>query len=98
MKNNIFIGVLSAACLALAPLRVRGRGQCGRLARCEKQPMTRLLAIAVAVLAGLTRCASPEEIRAADEAACSSDGFQPNTPDFAGCLQRKNLARQYTPP
>jgi hypothetical protein len=49
-------------------------------------------------LAGLTACASPEEIRAGDEAACSSYGFQPNTPDFAACLQRQTLARQYAPP
>jgi hypothetical protein len=50
------------------------------------------------MLAGLTTCASPEEIRAADEAACSSYGFQPNTPDFAACLRRLSLARQYPGP
>jgi hypothetical protein len=50
------------------------------------------------MLAGLTACASPEEIRAADEAACSSYGFQPSTPEFAACLQRESLARQYVPP
>lgn len=50
------------------------------------------------MLAGLTSCATPEEIRAADEAACASYGFQPNTPDFAGCLQCQSLARQYAPP
>jgi hypothetical protein len=53
---------------------------------------------AFAVILGLTACASPEEIRAADEAACSGYGFQPNTPDFAACLQRESQARQYTPP
>src|SRR5690348_9664725 len=63
----------------------------------EGRPMTRLLAIAVAMLSVLTGCASPEEIRAADEAACISNGFQPNTPGFAGCLQRARLARQYPP-
>jgi hypothetical protein len=50
------------------------------------------------MLAGLTACASSEEIRAADEAACSSYGFQPDTPDFAACLQRQNFARQYSGP
>ena len=50
------------------------------------------------MLAGLTACASPEEIRAADEAACTSSGFLPNTPDFATCLQRQSLARQYSGP
>jgi hypothetical protein len=57
----------------------------------------KLVAMAI-TLAGLTACASPEEIRAADEAACSSSGFQPNTPDFAACLQRQSLARQYSGP
>jgi hypothetical protein len=52
----------------------------------------------VFMLVGLTGCASPEEIRAGDEAACSGYGFQPNTPDFANCLQRQSLARQYAPP
>jgi hypothetical protein len=50
------------------------------------------------MLAGLTSCATPGEIRAADEVGCASYGFQPNTPDFAACLQRQNLARQYTAP
>ena len=50
------------------------------------------------MLAGLMACASPEEIRAGDEAACRSDGFQPDTPDFAACLQRQSLARQYSAP
>ena len=50
------------------------------------------------MLAGLAACASPEEIRAGDDAACSSYGFQPNTPEFAACLQRQTLARQYSGP
>jgi len=50
------------------------------------------------ILAGLSACASAEEIRAADEAACTSSGFLPNTPDFATCLQRQSLARQYSGP
>jgi hypothetical protein len=47
--------------------------------------------IAVLVLAG---CASPEELRQRDEAACTSYGFKPGTPDFAACLQREDLARR----
>jgi len=50
------------------------------------------------MLAWLSACASPEELRAADEAACASYGFQPNTPDFATCIQREVLAREYAPP
>ena len=50
------------------------------------------------MLAGLTACATPEEIHAADEATCGSQGFQPNTPDFATCMQRQSLARTYVSP
>jgi hypothetical protein len=62
-----------------------------------KEIIAKVLA-AVIILFGLSACASPEELRAADEAVCSSDGFGPNTPDFAACLQRQDLARQYSPP
>jgi hypothetical protein len=55
-------------------------------------------AISIAVLSLLFGCVSPEEMRQADIAACTSYGFQPATPDFAGCLQRENLARRYPPP
>lgn len=51
-----------------------------------------LLCLAAAILSG---CASPQELRARDEAACSSYGFRPGTPDFAACLQREYLARSY---
>jgi hypothetical protein len=44
-------------------------------------------------LVSLAACASPEELRARDEAACTSYGFQPGTPDFNRCLQQENLAR-----
>jgi hypothetical protein len=63
--------------------------------------MTRAFVKPVALtfmLAGLTACASPEEIRAGDEATCRSDGFQPDTPDFAACLQRQSITRQYSAP
>jgi hypothetical protein len=43
----------------------------------------------------LCACASPAELRARDEAACASYGFQPATPDFGRCLQQENLARNY---
>lgn len=46
-------------------------------------------------LVGLCSCASPEELRARDEAACTGYGFQPRTPQFAECLQRESLARGY---
>jgi hypothetical protein len=46
-------------------------------------------------LVGLCSCASPEELRAQDEAACTGYGFQPRTPQFAECLQRESLARSY---
>jgi hypothetical protein len=48
-----------------------------------------------AALLGITGCASPEELRQQDEAACAGYGFQPGTPDFSACLQREALARSY---
>jgi hypothetical protein len=54
------------------------------------------LALAAATtLLGVAACASPEELRRRDEAACASYGFQPGTPDFSACLQREALARSY---
>ncbi len=52
----------------------------------------------IGILAGLCACASPEEIRAADEAACRGYGFAPNTSEFADCLRHESVARQYAPP
>jgi hypothetical protein len=49
-------------------------------------------------LIGLCACASPEELRAQDEAACRGYGFQLGTPLFAECLQRESLARNYGAP
>src|SRR5690349_1708075 len=63
--------------------------------------MRRNLAFASAICAfALTAsCVSPEELRREDEARCAGYGFQTDTPDFANCLQRENLARLYaTPP
>jgi hypothetical protein len=48
------------------------------------------IVVAGMIVTGLSAGASPEKIRAADEMACSSSGFQPNTPDFAACLQRQS--------
>jgi hypothetical protein len=62
-----------------------------------RDAVTQALAM-VFMLCGLAGCASPEELRAADEAACSSYGFQPNTSDFSACLQHESLARQYLGP
>jgi len=53
------------------------------------------LALALLMLIGLAACVSPEELRRADEAACTSFGFKQGTPDFAACLQRESLARRY---
>jgi hypothetical protein len=60
--------------------------------------MARRAAIAIAAsvaLLGVAGCASPEELRRRDEAACASYGFQPGTPDFSACLQRESIARRY---
>ncbi len=51
-----------------------------------------LLAAAALALAG---CASPQELRARDEATCQGYGFHPGTTEFATCLQREQLAREY---
>ena len=46
-------------------------------------------------LAALGACVSPEQLRAQDEAACTSYGFQPGTVNFSQCLQQQALARDY---
>ncbi len=53
----------------------------------------------VALSCGLTLltlagCAASQAPRQADEAACTSYGFQAGTPQFAACLQREELARR----
>ena len=60
--------------------------------------MTRRVGLVLAsslVLLAVTACASPEELRRQDEAACASYGFKPGTPEFATCLQRESIARRY---
>jgi hypothetical protein len=47
------------------------------------------------IAAGLAACASPEQQRQIDTAACQRYGFQAGTPDFATCLQREQLARDH---
>ena len=54
--------------------------------------------LALAILASLASCVSPEELRQADEAACTSFGFKPGSDPFAECLQRESLARRYGTP
>lgn len=51
------------------------------------------LVILICISCGLAACASPEQQRQADAAACQSYGFAPGTPEFASCLQREQLAR-----
>jgi hypothetical protein len=51
-----------------------------------------------AALALLAACASDEDFRRADQAACSGYGFNSGTAEFASCLQRENLARRYRQP
>jgi hypothetical protein len=51
--------------------------------------------ISITVPLALAACVSPEQPRAQDEANCRSYGFQPGSPDFATCLQRESLARNY---
>ena len=51
-----------------------------------------VLAMALIALAG---CATAQDIRQRDEAACTSYGFKPGTTEFSSCLQRENLARRY---
>jgi hypothetical protein len=67
---------------------------------CRFRPVSAGLVRAAALLlvAVLGGCVSAEELRARDEAACTSYGFQAGTPDFASCLQRESLARRYAAP
>ena len=59
---------------------------------------TARLLCSVALLALLGACASAEDFRRADEAACASYGFRQGTNEFASCLQREALARRYDRP
>ncbi len=56
------------------------------------------MARSVALLPGwslvIFGCTSPEELRQRDEAACTSYGFQPGTPELSACLQREAAARR----
>ena len=42
----------------------------------------------------LSSCQTAEEIRAADEARCSSYGFRRGTENFANCLMNQDLSRR----
>ncbi len=54
--------------------------------------LTSVISLALLVLCG---CASPEELRARDEAVCAGYGFVKGTTDFARCLQQESLAWRY---
>lgn len=54
-----------------------------------------MAALVVVIATGLAGCATPEQIRLADEQACAGYGFQRGTNEFANCLQREDLARRY---
>ncbi|WFU09777.1 hypothetical protein QA646_02590 [Rhizobium sp. CB3090] len=51
------------------------------------------LSLIVMVLT-LSACQTAEEIRAADEARCSSYGFRRGTENFANCLMNQDLSRR----
>ena len=61
----------------------------------DKLPTPRKLMVLTCIGFALAACASPEEQRQADAAACQSYGFAQGTPDFANCMQREQLARSY---
>jgi hypothetical protein len=57
---------------------------------------TALLAFVLAASSMLLGgCATEEELRRRDEAACISYGFEPGTTEFSDCLQREAIARRY---
>jgi hypothetical protein len=56
---------------------------------------TSVVVLLGAALLALAGCMSPEELRAHDEASCRGYGFHEGTNDFAACLQREQLARDY---
>jgi hypothetical protein len=49
------------------------------------------------MILSLLACASPEQLRMEDDAACAGYGFPRGTIDFASCMQRESLARRYGP-
>jgi hypothetical protein len=59
-----------------------------------KRPALRVW-LCAGLVALLASCATEEDFRRADEAACTSYGFKQGTDAFAECLQRETLARRY---
>ncbi|MFT4184881.1 MAG: hypothetical protein QM636_23505 [Rhizobium sp.] len=53
-------------------------------------PVLSLVAIALT----LSACQTAEQIRAADEARCSSYGFKRGTQSFGNCLMNQDLSRR----
>jgi hypothetical protein len=65
-----------------------------REARMDVMPKGAALLLAISLIA-LAGCATAQDIRQRDEAACTSYGFKLGTTDFASCLQRESIARRY---
>lgn len=62
----------------------------------NRMAMRRMTAVlAMGLLVGVAGCASSQERRRKDEAACAGYGFRQGTPELAGCLQRESLGRRY---
>jgi hypothetical protein len=58
-------------------------------------PTARMTLVLAVLLTALASCATQEELRKSDEAACLSYGFQRGTTEFSSCLQREGIARRY---
>jgi hypothetical protein len=56
------------------------------------------LVVSTALAALLAACASDEEFRRADEAACAGYGFKQGSDAFSACLQRESLTRRSVGP
>jgi hypothetical protein len=65
-----------------------------REAKMVVMPKGAALVLAMSLIA-LAGCATAQDIRQRDEAACTSYGFKPGTTDFSSCLQRESIARRY---
>jgi hypothetical protein len=66
----------------------------GRPARRGGMASKLAFALGCLTVLALAGCAPSQTLRQDDEAACKNDGLQPETPQFAACLQREELARR----
>jgi hypothetical protein len=82
----------------VGPRRVRFGFQCLGSGPNQGEIMTRIRQATYLMLltatAALGACATPEPLRQADTAQCSSFGFTPGTDAFAGCMQKLWTERQ----